>query len=73
MRYSNMSVAFIEKGHTDMLTHFKNTYYDEVLQLGYTIFLPPSAHATTALYPEGTVQQVDFLDNVSEVAGRVNE
>ncbi|XP_063880894.1 leukocyte elastase inhibitor-like [Scylla paramamosain] len=73
MRLSNMSVACVEKGHTDMLTHFKNTYYNEVLQLGYTVFFPPSAHATSALYPEGIAQQVDFLENAEEVTARVNE
>ncbi|XP_050701535.1 leukocyte elastase inhibitor-like [Eriocheir sinensis] len=73
LRYSNMSIACVEKGHTDMLNHFENVYYDGVLQLGYTVFLPPSAHATSALYPEGTVQLVDFLDNATAVTQRVNE
>ncbi|MPC21273.1 hypothetical protein E2C01_014255 [Portunus trituberculatus] len=73
LRLSNMSVACVEKGHTDMLAHFKSTYYDEVLQLGYTVFFPPSAHSTSALYSEGMVQQVDFLENAGDVAAKVSD
>ncbi|XP_042893121.1 leukocyte elastase inhibitor-like [Penaeus japonicus] len=74
LRYSNMTISEISKGHTAMMDNFEETYYHDKLHLAHSLFVQagsPSAAFVREQY-KGAAQEVDFRGNATGVLKGVN-